>query len=91
MRKRLTVRVQGRVQGVSFRYSTQRKALELGLLGWVRNESNGDVSLVAEGTEEALLGLLAFVKIGPSHARVDNLSAEWGQAEGTFERFRIAL
>ncbi|HCB50358.1 MAG TPA: acylphosphatase, partial [Chloroflexi bacterium] len=39
--KRVEATVQGYVQGVSFRYYTQREALRLGLTGWVRNESDG--------------------------------------------------
>lgn len=89
--KRLEVRVKGRVQGVSFRYTTQQKAIELGVLGWVRNERNGDVTLAAEGEVSALEELLEFVKEGPSYARVDELTVTWTEAEGAFQRFRIAL
>ena len=89
--KRLTARVQGRVQGVSFRYTTQQRAISLGLKGWVRNERNGDVSLLAEGPKETLLTLLAFVETGPRAARVDKVSAEWGEGDGSFKVFRIAL
>ena len=45
----LRVNVGGRVQGVSFRYYTRREAVTLGLTGWVRNESDGSVLVVAEG------------------------------------------
>ena len=56
--KRLTVIIQGRVQGVSFRYYTQRTAQSLGLKGWVRNERDGGVAVVAEGSETELKQLL---------------------------------
>lgn len=88
--KRLEAVVSGRVQGVSFRYYTQRKAIELGVVGWVRNETNGNVRLVAEGSEEGLQGLLEFIKEGPPHARVSECDFQWSEPQGQFKRFRIA-
>ncbi len=46
---RFKVTVYGRVQGVSFRYYTRREATNRGLTGWVRNEMDGSVKVVAEG------------------------------------------
>ena len=86
---RLEATVSGRVQGVSFRYYTQRTALSLGLTGWVRNESNGDVRLVAEGERGKLEELLEFVHEGPSYARVSGVESEWGEATGEFGRFQV--
>lgn len=86
---RLEATVSGRVQGVSFRYYTQRTALSLGVVGWVRNEFNGNVRLVAEGEREKLEELLAFVHEGPSYARVSGVEFEWGEATGEFGRFQI--
>jgi acylphosphatase len=63
--------VRGRVQGVGFRFSTQRRAGELGAAGWVRNRPDGSVEAVFEGTPAAVLGMLAFCRSGPRHARVD--------------------
>jgi len=68
--QRVHLRVHGRVQGVYFRASTQEKALELGLVGWVRNRRDGTVELVAEGAPAALEALCAWVQTGPVHARV---------------------
>ena len=87
--KRLEAVVSGRVQGVSFRYYTQRKAMEFGVVGWVRNESNGTVRLVAEGPEESLQPLLEFIKQGPPYAQVSKCEFSWEEARGEFERFRI--
>ena len=87
---RLQATISGRVQGVSFRYYTQRTALSLGLTGWVRNESNGDVRLVAEGEREKLEELLEFVHEGPSYARVSGVKFGWGGAAGEFGRFQVA-
>ena len=86
---RLQATISGRVQGVSFRYYTQRTALSLGVVGWVRNEFNGNVRLVAEGEREKLEELLAFVHEGPSYARVSGVEFEWGEATGEFGRFQV--
>jgi acylphosphatase len=87
--KRLEAVVSGRVQGVSFRYYTQRKAMEVGAVGWVRNQPDGTVSLVAEGAESSLNSLLEFIKVGPPYAQVAECDFRWEAPRGEFERFRI--
>lgn len=67
------VRVSGRVQGVWFRESTRRTAESLELSGWVRNLDNGDVEAVFAGSPAAVDEALDFVRVGPSHARVDHV------------------
>ncbi len=67
---RVRARVSGRVQGVWFRESTRRKALELGLRGWVRNCPDGSVEAVFEGEETADRSALEFVREGPPLSRV---------------------
>ncbi len=63
--------VKGRVQGVGFRWFVQREAFELGLCGWVRNTADGDVELLAAGTEEQLQKLRAALARGSRGSRVD--------------------
>lgn len=87
--KRIQATITGRVQGVSFRYFTQRAARELGLSGWVRNRSNGDVELAAEGPEDSLQALLDAVRRGPSASQVDEVRVEWGEATGEWDKFRV--
>ncbi len=65
--------IQGRVQGVGFRWFVQREAGELGLRGWVRNTEDGDVEVVASGTVEDLSELRASLRCGPRGGRVDRL------------------
>ncbi len=89
LHQRLTARVTGRVQGVYFRAFTRNQARLLGLSGWVRNEYDGAVSLVAEGPLERLEKLLFAVRRGPSGARVDHVSADWSRATGEFEGFAV--
>jgi acylphosphatase len=65
--------IQGRVQGVGFRWFVQREAGELGLRGWVRNTEEGEVEVVASGSEADLAELRASLRQGPRGARVDRL------------------
>ncbi len=81
--------VTGVVQGVNFRWYTQRRASDLGLVGWVRNRPDGSVEFVAEGARIDLERLLDFVRIGPSMAVVENVEVQWSAATGEFHHFEI--
>ena len=65
--------IQGRVQGVGFRWFVHREARELDLRGWVRNTEEGEVEVVAHGTPEDLAELRASLRRGPRGSRVDRL------------------
>lgn len=86
---RLSGTVTGLVQGVSFRWFVQRRATELGLVGYVRNHSDGSVGFVAEGSRETLERLRDALRVGPSEAAVENVETEWSAATGEFHRFEI--
>lgn len=86
---RLEATVSGRVQGVSFRYYTQQRARQLGLAGWVANQPDGTVRVVAEGDVSALDDLVDFLERGSPAARVDRVEAQRLPATGTFDQFRI--
>jgi len=62
--------VSGRVQGVAFRYATQRQAQALGVSGWARNLADGRVEVLACGESDAVDKLCAWLHQGPSLARV---------------------
>lgn len=79
----------GRVQGVSFRYYTVTEAQRLGLVGWVANQPDGAVRVVAEGPRPALEELVAFLRRGSPSARVEHLDLVWSDAAGTFTEFRV--
>lgn len=68
--------VTGRVQGVYFRASTRDEALRLGLSGLARNESDGSVTVIACGNEDALAALHSWLRQGPAMARVDAVHVE---------------
>jgi len=65
--------IQGRVQGVGFRWFVHREASELDLRGWVRNTEEGDVEVVAAGEAADLDDLRFSLKRGPRGSRVDRL------------------
>jgi acylphosphatase len=64
------LRVEGKVQGVGFRWFVCELAAELGVAGWVRNMSTGDVEVAASGAPERLAELESAVKRGPTGAHV---------------------
>jgi DNA ligase D-like protein (predicted 3'-phosphoesterase) len=86
--KAVRATVRGEVQGVGYRDAVQRRARELGALGWVRNGEDGDVLVHAEGSEAAVEELVAFLREGPPAARVAAVEAEPVKAEG-HEQFAI--
>lgn len=68
--------VKGRVQGVGFRWWTAREAGRWGIVGTVRNRSDGAVEVEATGHETAMAGFAAALEHGPPPARVDAVEAE---------------
>lgn len=86
---RLQAIVHGRVQGVNFRYYTQRRARELGLTGYVRNVWDGTVEAVAEGQRSDLEELLAFLRTGPRAAFVTRVDVQWPAPTGDFDHFEV--
>ncbi|MDY6848768.1 MAG: acylphosphatase [Thermodesulfobacteriota bacterium] len=90
MRKiRAAVRVKGRVQGVNFRYETQRTARRNQVCGWVKNLPDGDVAAVFEGEEQAVLDTIEWCRSGPATARVDHIDVEEQCWRGEFSSFEI--
>ena len=88
-RARLDASVRGRVQGVGFRVFALREAGMLGLDGFVANEADGSVRVVAEGRRADLEALAARLADGPPAGYVDRVIARWEPARGMAHGFRI--
>ncbi|HJL72815.1 MAG TPA: acylphosphatase [Nitrospinaceae bacterium] len=71
------IMVHGRVQGVFFRASTQTRALELSLVGWVRNLPDSWVEIHAEGDQKNLELLIEWCRQGPPSAKVTRVDLDW--------------
>jgi acylphosphatase len=89
MMKRIEAVVQGYVQGVSFRQYTQQEAKRLNVMGWVKNEPNRTVRVVAEGEEASLQKLAEWLHVGSPYGRVDKVNVQWAEATGEFDGFRV--
>ena len=63
-------RIEGRVQGVGFRWSAKRRADELGIAGWVRNLPDGSVEVFVQGPVGAVIAMERCLRVGPASARV---------------------
>ncbi len=74
MSKQVQLLISGQVQGVFYRVSVKQQADMLGINGWVRNLSSGQVEVFAEGTEDALIKLSAWCRKGPLGAQVDKVT-----------------
>ncbi len=83
MLKRYKLTIRGRVQGVWYRGSAQRKARELGIKGLVKNMPDGSVYVEAEGEEEALHGFVVWCNQGPELASVESVDVEEAPALGS--------
>ena len=81
--------VRGRVQGVGFRWFVEREAHLLGISGWVRNNHDGSVEILAQGTRDQLSGLHSRLREGPRAARVDAVEVSDAQAAAGLSSFRI--
>src|SRR5215469_5127142 len=81
--------VRGRVQGVGFRWFVEREAHILGITGWVRNNHDGSVEVVAQGTRDQLAGLHSRLREGPRAARVDSVEVSDEHTVAGLSSFRI--
>ena len=81
--------VHGWVQGVGYRYFVVNKALALGLRGYTRNQSDGSVEVLAQGTRPTLERLLIMLQQGPSAAEVSEVRTKWGQPTAHLSGFHV--
>jgi acylphosphatase len=81
--------VRGRVQGVGFRWFVEREAHILGIAGWVRNNHDGSVEVLAQGSPDQLSRLRSRLREGPRAARVDDVAESEAQPKDGLISFRI--
>lgn len=85
---RLVAWVHGHVQGVGFRWWTRSRALELGLVGYAANKTDGRVHVVAEGSRRACVELVDLLRGGGSPGRVELVVDTWEPPRGDLTGFR---
>ncbi|MGH9513316.1 MAG: acylphosphatase [Terriglobales bacterium] len=81
--------VRGRVQGVGFRWFVEREAHILGIAGWVRNNPDASVEVLAMGTRDQVSGLRSRLQQGPRAARVDQVQELEAKPVSGLNTFRI--
>jgi acylphosphatase len=81
--------IRGRVQGVGFRWFVEREAHILGIPGWVRNNHDGSVEVLAMGTREQLAGLRSRLQEGPRAARVDGVEESAAEPVAGLNSFQV--
>jgi len=87
--KRYQFLIEGRVQGVFFRASTQHEACRLGITGWAKNLADGRVEVIAQGDEIALKQLELWLQQGPKFASVTQVVSEELPLENNLIKFSV--
>lgn len=88
-KKAVQLRIEGRVQGVGFRYSVQSIAARLGISGWVKNEYDGSVSVFCEGDASKIDTFIRWCRKGPSYSRVSRVDIKILPYRGVYSGFTI--
>ncbi|MHB8776945.1 MAG: acylphosphatase [Anaerolineales bacterium] len=86
---RVHIWVKGRVQAVGFRAHVEYNALQIGVLGWVRNLGRDTVETIAEGTRIQIDEFIEMAKQGPGASRVDEARIEYEPTTGQLEAFIV--
>jgi acylphosphatase len=89
MSQRLTVRFEGRVQGVGFRFTCVNLAADFDVAGFVKNEPDGSVTLIAEGEENQIMGLLGAIRSSPLGRHITGEQTRRSSATGEFSGFTV--
>ena len=84
------VHIEGRVQGVGFRYSAMKAARRYGVYGWVKNEYDGSVSLFCEGEQSRVDMFIEWCKQGPPSAHIVNADVHRLSYTGKYNSFSVA-
>ena len=87
--KQITVSIFGSVKGVGYRYFVLNAVRRTAIKGYVQNQRNGSVLVVAEGNKKQLDILIEELTLGPSSGRVDRCCVQWASSEGVFDDFQV--
>lgn len=86
----VSLKIFGRVQGVYYRASAAKKADELELVGWVRNNRDGTVEAEAQGSHKNLKLFVEWCKRGPDIAKVTKIEEQWRDIDQLeYSSFRV--
>jgi acylphosphatase len=81
--------VKGKVRGVGYRDFIERYTKEQGLMGWIRNNDDGSVEAVIQGTPDELKSCIEILNQGSLLAKVESMAIDWRTPEKQFEEFRV--
>jgi len=84
------INIEGRVQGVGFRYSAIKAARRYNVAGWVKNEYDGSVSLFCEGEQSRVDMFIEWCKQGPPSAHIVNVDVQSLSYTGKYNSFSVA-
>jgi len=87
--KKVNIKIYGRVQGVFFRHNTKKVADKLSVRGWIRNQLDGSVEIIAEGDDKSVDGLINWCRKGPIGAKVENIEVKEVKYKKEFDSFSI--
>lgn len=87
--KQLQLHMYGSIQGVGFRHWVKQHAQGLGLFGFAKNEPDGSVTILVQGSTKNLEKFLKMCYDGPSFAQITHVTPEWGKPKETFSAFEI--
>lgn len=89
IQKQAEIRARGRVQGVGYRYFVLNKAQDNNIRGYVKNEMNGDVFVMAQGDEKDIKTLIDWMHAGPPLSRVEKITVNWFEKSDSFKTFTV--
>lgn len=79
----------GHFTGTFFKSTAKGRARMLGIRGWIKNNSDGEIEAVLEGSKEDVEALIAFLNNGPNGAQIYDLQVEWKEPARNFQSFDI--
>lgn len=89
MKKAFFIKITGDVQGVNFRYFTQKEAQKLNLSGWARNEHDGSVLIFVQGEEEVANKMIEWAREGSPMAEVEKVDVEEVEVDDNLRGFSV--